>query len=427
MSIEPAATHPTPPQSPPPQSPRSPVPHPGAGADPTPLALTAALALLSFVVPLATDMYLPAFPRMADELHTDASGLQLTLTAFLFGLAAGQLVLGPLSDRCGRRRPILIGAAVCTVATALCAVAPSLWTLIALRFVMGFSGAAGVVVGRAVVSDLASGAAAARLFGVLMALGGIAPIVAPLVGGVVVAGAGWRAVFGILAGASLLTFLAALFAVPESLPVERRGGGGVRAVVRASAGVLRDRAYLGYAFAFAFGCGALFCYIAASPFLLQNVLGFGVRESSVAFAVGALTATLASVANVRLVARYDPRLLLRVGLLTMSATSACALLITLAGRLDRFWALGLVGVGFLGLGQVFATATALAIERVPQATGAGSAVLGTLQSVLGAVVAPLMGVAGRHTAVPLFLGMTVCSAAAVAALALTRGRAGVEA
>ncbi|MFF0459380.1 multidrug effflux MFS transporter [Streptomyces mexicanus] len=389
--------------------------------------LTATLALLSFVLPLATDMYLPAFPKMADELGTDASGVQLTLTAFLFGTALGQLLLGPLSDRYGRRRPIVLGAAVCTLATALCAVAPNLPVLILLRFVTGFTGAAGLVVGRAVISDVATGTVAARLFGVLMALGGIAPIVAPLAGGAVVGSAGgWRGVFWVLAGVSALMFLAALFFVPESLPEERRRPGGARATVDALRSVLTDRAYVGYTLAFAFACGALFSYIAGSAFLLQNVLDFSVGQASVAFSLGALTATLSSTANTKLVDRYPPRLLLRVGLTVMLAATTAALLITLAGRLDRVLALGLIGIAFLGLGQVFGTATALAIERVPHAAGTGSALLGTLQSVLGGIASPLIGLGGDDTAVPLFTGMALCSLVAMLALLLTRRAAPPE-
>ncbi|MFI7013139.1 multidrug effflux MFS transporter [Streptomyces sp. NPDC050164] len=399
------------------------IPSTGAAQKPAAL-LTATLALLSFVLPLATDMYLPAFPAMADDLGTDASGVQLTLTAFLFGTALGQLVLGPLSDRYGRRLPILTGAAVCTLSTALCAVAPDLGVLILLRFVTGFSGAAGLVVGRAVISDVATGAIAARLFGVLMALGGIAPIVAPLAGGAVVSNAGgWRGVFWVLSGASLLMFLAALFFIPESLPKERRRPGGAGSTLRAARSVLTDRAYAGYTLAFSFACGALFCYIAGSAFLLQNVLGFTVGQASVAFSLGALTATLSSVANTKLVGRYHPRLLLRIGLATMLVATTAALLVTLAGQLNRVLALGLIGIAFLGIGQVFGTATALAIERVPHAAGTGSAVLGTLQSILGGAAAPLVGLGGEDTAVPLFAGMAGCSLIAVLALVLTRGGA----
>lgn len=407
----------------------TPSPGPGQTAPGSPAAsLTATLALLSFVMPLATDMYLPAFPRMAEELGTDASGVQLTLTSFLFGMAAGQLVLGPLSDRYGRRMPIVIGTAVGTLATALCAVAPDLTVLVVLRFVMGFAGAAGLVVGRAVISDVATGTVAAKLFGVLMALGGIAPIVAPLAGGVVVSDAGgWRGVFWVLAGTSFLMLLAALVFIPESLPKERRRAGGMASTLQAARAVLTDRAYVGYTLAFGFGCGALFCYIAGSPFLLQNVLGFSVGEASVAFSVGALTATLSSTVNTKLVGTYAPGLLLRIGLTTLLLATTAALLVTLAGQLNRVVGLTLIGIGFLGLGQVFGTATALAIQRVPYAAGTGSAVLGTLQSVLGAVLAPLVGLGGKDTAVPLFIGMAGCSLVAVLSLLLTRNSAPVAA
>ncbi|GAA2284729.1 multidrug effflux MFS transporter [Streptomyces hawaiiensis] len=387
---------------------------------PQPAALlTATLALLSFVMPLATDMYLPAFPKMANDLGTDASGVQLTLTAFLFGAALGQLVLGPLSDRYGRRTPILLGAAVCTLATALCAAAPNLWVLVLLRFVTGFSGAAGLVIGRAVISDVTAGPVAAKLFGVLMALGGIAPIVAPLVGSVVVSDAGgWRSVFWTLAGITFLVFLAALFFIPETLPKERRQPGGAAATTRAVRSVLTDRAYVGYTLAFAFASGALFCYIAGSAFVLQNVLDFTVGQASVAFSLGALAATLSSMANTKLVSRHHPRLLLRIGLAMMLVATTAVLLVTLAGQLNRFLALGLIGITFLGIGQVFGTATALAIERVPHAAGTGSALLGTLQSLLGGVASPLVGLWGEDTALPLFAGMAGCSLIAVLALLL---------
>ncbi|WP_234329851.1 multidrug effflux MFS transporter [Streptomyces viridochromogenes] len=396
-----------------------PVPKPAPPSPPG--RLTATLALLSFVIPLSTDMYLPGFPAMARDLSTDAAGVQLTLTAFLFGLAAGQLVLGPLSDRYGRRKPILLGTGICTLVTALCAVAPSLELLTVLRFLMGFSGAAAVVVGRAVVSDTASGTAATRIFGMLMALGGIAPIVAPLAGGAIVNGpGGWRTVFWVLASATALMFLAALLLVPESLPAEHRHARGIRTTLKAAVSVLTDRLYLGHTLAFCFASATLFCYIAASPFLLQNVLGFSVGEASMAFSAGALTATVSSAAAARLVSRYGSRLLLKVGLAVLLMSSALALLVTATGNLNRVWALGLVGIGFLGLGQVFATAPALALARVPHAAGTGSAVLGTLQSVLGAAVAPLMGIAGGHTVMPLFLGMTGCALIATLALWLTR-------
>ncbi|MCT2589485.1 multidrug effflux MFS transporter [Streptomyces sp. N2-109] len=382
--------------------------------------LTAALALLSFVVPLATDMYLPAFPEMARELRTDASGVQLTLTTFLGGLALGQLVFGPLSDRYGRRGPILAGAAVCTLATAACALAPSLTWLAVLRFLQGFSGAAGVVIGRAVVADVARGAAAARLLGLLMTLGGIAPILAPLVGGQVVEAVGWRPVFWLLGAASLVMLIGAQAGIPESLPKERRQRGGALAMVKGVREVLRDRPYVGYTLSFTFSFGMLFCWIAGSPFLLQNVLGLSVGVSAFVFSGGALIATAASATGAKLVVRYGAAALLRCGLLTVFLSTLALCVSALAGALALVPVLLLLGVVCAGFGLVIANAAALAIERVPHAAGAGSAVLGALQSALGAVVAPLVGLGGEHTAIPLFLGMAASATLALAFLRLTR-------
>lgn len=389
--------------------------------------LTAVLALLSFVMPLATDMYLPAFPELVTELHTDASGAQLTLTSFLIGLAAGQLLFGPFSDRYGRRAPLLLGTGIAVLSTVLCAVAPSLVVLIGLRFVQGCSGAAGLVIGRAVVSDIARGAVAARLFSVLMTLGGVAPIAAPLAGGAVTGIAGWRGVFWALAAVTLVMFLAVLAAVPETLPRRQRraaaGGGGT--AVRE---VLSDRAYLAYMSAFAFAFAALFCYIAASPFFYQVVLELTVGQTSLAFAAGALLTTLSSAVSSRLAGKVSPEALLRTGLVLMCAAMLALTAVTLGGWLTRISGLGLLALFFPGLGLVLPNSTVQALDRVPHAAGVGSAVLGTVQTGFGAVVAPLMGLGGAESAIPMVLGMTSTTALAAFAVLLARsGSAGVPA
>ncbi|MEU7719259.1 multidrug effflux MFS transporter [Streptomyces tibetensis] len=377
--------------------------------------LTVVLALLSFVGPLSTDMYLPAFPRMAADLGTDASGVQLTLTAFLAGMTLGNLVFGPLSDRYGRRRPLLAGSAVCTVATALCAVAPSLGWLITLRLVTGFTAAAGIVIGRAVVADVADGAAAARLLGLLMSLTGIAPIVAPLLGGTAIEGLGWRSVFWTLGAMTALVAVMVVVGVPESLPRDRRRPRGARQLAGSVKEVLSDRAYIGYSLAFTFAFGALFCYIAGSPFLLQNVLGLGVGTSSVAFSGGAVVATVSSAVSARVVGRVAPERVLASGLRAMAAGTAALLAATVADMLSVAACLALLAVVCAGLGLVVGNAAALAIGRVPTAAGTGSALLGTAQNALGAVVAPLVGLGGSDTALPLFAGMAVCAAVAAGA------------
>lgn len=193
--------------------------------------LLVTLALLSAAAPFATDIYLPAFTDLADDLDTGAASVQLTLTTFLVGLAVGQLFIGPLSDRYGRRKPLVLATAVTVVVTVACALAPNIWLLIAMRFVQGLSAASGLVIGRAVGADRTEGAATARLFTLFSAIGGIAPVIAPLIGGALVS-FGWRAEFWALSVIFALMFLGALLVVPESLPPQSRQTAGFGATLR---------------------------------------------------------------------------------------------------------------------------------------------------------------------------------------------------
>jgi len=205
-------------------------------------ALILTLALQSAVPPFATDMYTPAFPQVTADLATTASLVGLTLTTFFLGMAAGQLLGGPLSDQRGRRMPMIVGGLICTVGAVGCALAPSIWVLIGFRIVQGFGGGLAAVVARAVVVDVAKGDQLARVMSILMALGGLAPMIAPVFGGVVLTiGGTWRTVFWCLVGFGLLMMITAIFLVPESLPVERRHGGGLRQFASGLHEVLRLR------------------------------------------------------------------------------------------------------------------------------------------------------------------------------------------
>ena len=205
------------------------------------LRLVLALAGLTALGPLSIDFYLPSLPRIAEELHGTASGAQLTLTACLAGLAAGQLVMGPLSDRFGRRGPLVVGMAAYIVASLLCALAPSMPVLVVLRLLQGLAGAGGIVIARAVVRDLYEGNAAVRFFSLLMLVMGLAPILAPVIGGQLVGVVGWRGLFGVLAGAGVVILAAVLAWVPESWPPERRAAGGVAQSLRSIGRLTRDR------------------------------------------------------------------------------------------------------------------------------------------------------------------------------------------
>ncbi|MES5820901.1 multidrug effflux MFS transporter [Streptomyces sp. RG80] len=391
------------------------------GAD-LPAPMMSALALACGVSPLAIDMYLSAFPRMARDLHTSATGTQLTLTAFMVGLAVGQLVVGPLSDRWGRRRPLLAGTAVSTAAGLLCAAAPSAGLLCGARFVQGFGAAAGIVIARAVVGDRARGAGAARAYGLLMMIAGVAPVVAPLIGGALTGAVGWRGIFLALSALSVLTFLAAFLLVPESLPRRLRHGGGLATTLHRTGALLSDRPFLGYVMAFAFGFGALFGYLAASPFVYQKVYGYSVGQYAAVLAVNAVGFTATSALNRRLVPRHGARLLLRIGLGAMSSSSVALCLLAGTGLLVRDIAVPLIFVTVSALGLIAANATALAVTRASHAAGSASALLGATQFALAAAVSPLVGLGGDRTVVPMTVAMaasTVVAGAAVLCLART--------
>ncbi len=382
----------------------------------TPLLVT--LALLTGIAPFATDMYLAAFPALADDLGTSASGVQLTLTSFLVGLAVGQVVLGPLSDQRGRRRLLLVGAAVTVLASVACALAPSIGVLVAARFVQGVAGAAGIVLARAVVTDVAHGVAAARVFSMLMVVQGVAPIVAPLAGSALFVAAGWRSVFWALTGLSAVMLVAAALAVPETLPVERRSTGGTARLRADAARVLGDRRFVAYLVGFVASFAIFFAYIAASPFVLQTMLGLSAGQYAAAFAVNALGIMLSSAVAGRLVGRVDPRRLVLVGAAGLTLASVALLTTALLGAVTLWPTLVAFFLVPTSLGLVAGNATMLAMARAPQAPGTASALLGALQFLLAAVVSPLVGAGGETTTLPMAVTMSVAAVLVVGGFAV---------
>src|SRR3954471_10991449 len=295
----------------------------------TPLKLVVVLGLVNAIGPLSVDMYLPAFPEIARDLATSAAEVQLTLTACVAGLAVGQLVIGPLSDRLGRRAPLIAAMSTYAVASLLCALAPSVVVLMALRFVQGLAGAGGVVIARAVVRDLHSGAAAVRLFSSLMLVTGLAPILAPLAGGAILGIASWRGIFVTLTVLSGLIALIVALGLRETLPPERRSDHGLGTTLAIMRDLLRDRWFVGHGLAGGLGFGALFAYISGSSFVLQGVYGVSPQLYSVLFAMNGLGLIAGSQVNARLVGRFGPGRLLRAGLISI-ATAATALLLVVS-------------------------------------------------------------------------------------------------
>jgi DHA1 family bicyclomycin/chloramphenicol resistance-like MFS transporter len=389
--------------------------HPGTGR--TGLLVTLILGGLTATPPLAMDMYLPSLPEVTESLHAPAATVQLTLTACLAGMALGQLAVGPMSDRWGRKRPLLIGLAVYVVATALCALAPTVELLVAFRLAQGLAGAAGIVIARAVVRDLYDGVAMARFFSTLMLIGGVAPIVAPLIGGQILRVTDWRGVFVVLTavGALLAGFVWAK--LPETLPPAERHGGGVGEALRSMRALLADRSFTGYMLTGGFAFAALFAYISASPFVVQEIYGASPQTFSLLFGVNSVGLVVVGQINGKvLVGRVGLDRVLGVGLAVVIAAATALLLMALGA----FGEVGLAPVAaalfvlMSAMGLTLPNTQALALMRVRHAAGSASALLGTSSFLIGAVASPLVGVAGEDTAVPMAV---VQLAAALVALA----------
>ena len=377
------------------------------------------IALLGSIVaigPLSIDTYLPAFPAMRDEMDASASAIQLTLTACLAGIALGQLVAGSLSDRLGRRTPILAGLTVYVAASLACAAAPDVGTLTALRFAQGFAAAAGLVTSQAVVRDMHSGPAAVRVFSSLMLIIGVAPILAPVLGGQLLALTSWRGIFVALAAIAAGVVLAVLFRLPETLPPERRDRRGLRHTLRTLRRLTREREFMGYAVASSLVFATVFAYVSGSSFVLQDVYGASPTLYSIIFGVNGIGLIIASQINGRIVGRVEPITLLRGALLAIATASLVLLAIVVIGGLGAWAVMIPLFVVVSSFAFALPNATALALADHPEVAGSASALLGVIQFVSGAAIAPLVGVAGTDTAVPMGVVMSVLGILGVAVL-----------
>jgi MFS transporter, DHA1 family, multidrug resistance protein len=380
--------------------------------------LTVLLGSLTAFGPLSMDLYLPAFPQLAADLGATQAQVQLTLTADVLGLVAGQLVLGPLSDAWGRRLLLLGSTALCALASLLCALAPTVGALIAWRFVQGFAGGGGIVLARAVAADLTTGVTAARLFSLFMTLSSVAPIAAPVAGGALLAWTGnWRVAFHVLAVLNAVLVVALWRSIPESLPEERRHRGGLRATGRAFVALVRDRVFLGYALTVGFAYASLFGYISGSSFVLQEHYGLSATGFSALFALNAAGMVVLGLANARLVRRFAVRRLLVVGLTASSVAAVVLVLgVTAGAGLGVLAVLVPLFVVVTTRGLISANATVLGVERGSASAGSASAVLGAFMFGGGILVTPLVGLGPEGSPVPMAL---VVAGGALAALLAT--------
>ena len=395
-------------------------PTPPAGQAKVAAALVATVVFLTAIAPLATDMYVPAFPAVARELSATATQVQLTLTTFFVGMALGQLIGGPVSDQRGRRLPLIAAVVVMTVASVVCALAPSIAVMAVARFVQGFAGGWAMVIGRAVIVDLARGAQLVRVLNVIAAVGGIAPIVGPLLGAVILQLSDWRMSFWAVAGLGVAMTVAALVVVPGTLPREKRHHGGLRTFATAGREVLRNRRYVGYVLVAGSSMGAIFAYVSTSAFVLQSMNGLSPIVYSVDFAANASGMTIAALIAARLAGRVATRRVIAAGQVAALAAGIAMLVGAIWFDTPLLVALIAFFVLMTTAGLIGPNGGALASAEVPEHPGTGSAVLGFVQWLAAGTIAPIAGLGGEHTAVPMALLMIGCIALSIVGLLLAR-------
>jgi DHA1 family bicyclomycin/chloramphenicol resistance-like MFS transporter len=353
------------------------------------------LGALVALGPLTIDMYLPALPGIGDELGVSSSVAQLTLTGTLAGLALGQLIVGPLSDSLGRRRPLMVGIVLHMLASVLCVFAPNIVVLGLARGLQGMGAAAAAVVAMAVVGDLYSGRVAATVMSRLILVLGVAPVLAPSLGAAVLLHASWHWIFAalvILAGGLLLI---AVFALPETLPAQLRRPLRVAGIASTYLGLLRDARFVTLVLVAALGMSGLFAYIAAAPYVLQGRHGLDQQTFALLFGAGAVALIATTQYNVVLLRRYSPQRIMLSALAFATLAGAVFVGITIAGVGGIAGFVVPVWIVLAAMGLVLPNAPAVALSRHNEAAGTAAALLGAAQFGTGAVVAPLVGVLGN--------------------------------
>ena len=378
------------------------------------MVLFAVLGGLTVAGPLTTDIYLPGLPSVAHDLSASTSATQITLSVFFIGLGVGQIFAGPLSDVHGRRRPLIAGMAAYAATSIACALAPSLPVLVGMRLLQGMAAAAGVALSRAVVRDLYSGAAASRYLSHLMAVAALAPVLAPVLGGQILHYTSWRGVFAVVSAFAIVLAVATARVLPETLAPEHRRRGSF-GQMRAGYGLLlRDRSFVGYSVMCGLGFATVVVYVAGAPFVYENVHGLSPRLFALVYGSGALLMIVAAQANARLVGRVAPRRLLVFGL-TMLVIGAAAMLASVEIKSVGLATLIVAG-GVLMLSWTFVIPNAVALALTDHAgmAGTASSVIGLSQFTFAGVLAPLAGIGGSRTALPMAIVVLACASGSAA-------------
>jgi DHA1 family bicyclomycin/chloramphenicol resistance-like MFS transporter len=377
--------------------------------------LAVVLGLLTIFGPISMDLYLPVLPALTAELRSTTSVAQLTITACLLGLAIGQVVAGPMSDRFGRRKPLIIGVIAYTVTSVLCALSPTVETLILARFVQGLAGAVGIVIAQAAGRDVYSGGKLIRYYGRLTVLGGLAAIIGPVIGGQLAAVTDWRGVFLFLAAVGVAILLASLVVFRETLPQDRRITGGLSHTLNDFRRLLADRMFVGAVLITGFTYAAIFAYLSGATYILQGMYGLSPQGYSFAFGLNSLGFVIFGFISGRLAEHWSERGTLALGL-AMALAGALGLLATALLHLPLIAIILSLFTMVSGVAVTSPPATSLALKEYPDIAGTASSLLGLARFSFGGLAAPLVGIGGANDPVP--FGIVAAAAAAAAALCL---------
>ncbi len=359
------------------------------------------LGLLAFLGPLNIDMYLPSFPEIAQDLDTSATLVQASLTACLLGLAIGQLFAGPISDAQGRRKPLLIATFLFALASILCAVAPNIVILIAMRFLQGLTASAGVVLSRAVVRDVFSGQALTKFFSLLMVINAIAPMIAPMIGGFILSfeWTSWKSIFYFLSIVGLLMVTIVAMKLKETLPAHKRIPSSAGASIKTMGSLLKDRSFIGYALVVGFIHGGSFAYVSGTPFVYQDIYGVSPQVFSVLFGINGLAIITGSFLIGRFSGIILEKTLLQVAVVTALVATALLLIMTIIeGPLTLI--VLFIFIYMITMGMILTSTFTLGMAKQDHRAGSASAVLGMLPLLLGSIFSPLAGI-NEASAVPM--------------------------
>lgn len=367
----------------------------------TRLGLALLLGLLAFLGPLNIDMYLPSFPGIAEGLDTSATLVQSSLTACLLGLAIGQLLVGPISDAEGRRKPIIIATFLFALASIMCAFSPNIMVLIGARFLQGLTASAGVVLSRAVVRDVFSGPALTKFFSLLMVINAVAPMIAPMIGGLILSfeSTSWKSIFLFLSLIGFLTVLIVAVKLKETLPPHKRIPSSVGSSLTTMGSLLKDRSFIGYALVVGFIHGGSFAYVSGTPFVYQDIYGVSPQTFSILFGINGLAIITGSFLIGRFSGIIAEKTLLQTAVVTALAATSLILFITITeGPLAML--VTLIFIYMITMGMITTSTFTLGMANQSHRAGSASAVLGMLPLLLGSFFSPLAGI-NEASAVPM--------------------------